>query len=245
MKNKHDESIIALAFGELGEAEAARLRAEIAGSHDANELLAEYSAIKGDLKRLGVPPHQLSTERLRDAILGQGLKPKAASPWRLAWIPVAAAAIAVFSFQFLAPDRKSGVVANSVASDTSSSVVDPSLRFDPVGELVLESLPDLRDELPPRIGTASANTSVRSLANNRHGTRRNEVRTSSLDSAPKTVKPSVTTAVNTFESITPSSKDVDSADGSAFVLIEKERDANTGASRAIEISDPNNVVIGG
>lgn len=247
MKNHHDESIIALAFGELTEAEATKLKAEIAGNEESRELLAGYAAMKEDLKRLEVPPHQLSTERLRDAILGQGLKPKPVFPWKLAWMPVAAAAVAVLASQFMGSGRDAGSVAISTTdSAKSASALDPSLRFDPVGDLVLESLPDLRDELPPANETVRAEKSgnTKNLSYNRRSSRRAETRVAVMDSAAKTVteKPSA----DSFDTTTaPFYGDNESKEGSAIVLIEKERDTNTGASRAIEISDPNNVVIGG
>lgn len=246
MKKNHDESIIALAFGELGQAEAAALKAELANSNEAADMLADYRAIKEDLRRLDVPPHQLSTERLRDAILGQGLKPKAVFPWKLAWMPVAAAAIAVFASQFLHSTKDPGSLAITTKPATANSL-DPSLRFDPVGDLVLESLPDLRDEQPAVI-SASANAEtggrLRTLGSNRRGATRSNLHAAGLDATSKTMR-SVNSDVNSFESAAPSAKEVESTEGAAFVLIEKERDSNTGASRAIEVSDPSNVVIGG
>jgi hypothetical protein len=80
--------MIDLAFGEFSETEAAELETLAGADPIAAKQLQELRCLKSDLKALSeIPPHQLSNDRLRDAILGQGLKPKSVFDWSWIWMP--------------------------------------------------------------------------------------------------------------------------------------------------------------
>jgi anti-sigma factor RsiW len=101
MKGSLEDRLAMLAFGELSVDEAAKLEAEIQGNSEALRTLQEFRAMKGGLKGLGdVPEHQLSSERLKNAILSRGLeanRPQKPGLTGLGWLwmPVGAAALAL------------------------------------------------------------------------------------------------------------------------------------------------------
>jgi len=101
MDRKIEDKIAKLAFGELSEAEAANVRAQAAANTDSAKALDSYEALRNDLRRLkDVPPDQLSKERLQTAILKQGLSPKPvrrSAPWLWA-SPIALAAVLAAAF---------------------------------------------------------------------------------------------------------------------------------------------------
>ncbi len=100
MNGKFEEKLAQLAFGDLSPEEAAQVEAQVARNPEASRALAEYRDMCGGLRSLAaVPEHQLSNERLRNAILTQGLRTKPVEPaskgfgagWL--WMPVAACAL--------------------------------------------------------------------------------------------------------------------------------------------------------
>ena len=98
-----DDLLFGYAFGELSDAEIAKIESELmlddALQSEANLL----KDLKSDLKSFEeIPEMQFSTERLRDAILGQGLKPKKVAPQWLSWVsaPMALASVVLLAFVF-------------------------------------------------------------------------------------------------------------------------------------------------
>jgi hypothetical protein len=98
-----DDLLFGYAFGELSDAEIAKIESELmlddAFQSEANLL----KDLKSDLKSFEeIPEMQFSTERLRDAILGQGLKPKKVAPQWLSWVsaPMALASVVLLAFVF-------------------------------------------------------------------------------------------------------------------------------------------------
>jgi hypothetical protein len=98
-----DDLLFGYAFGELSDAEIAKIESELmlddALQSEANLL----KDLKSDLKSSEeIPEMQFSTERLRDAILGQGLKPKKVAPQWLSWVsvPMALASVVLLAFVF-------------------------------------------------------------------------------------------------------------------------------------------------
>ncbi len=137
MDKKFEDQVAKMAFGELSEAEASEVRAHAAANADAGQMLASYEALRSDLRRLkDVPPDQLSKERLQNAILTQGLKPKPvrrSNPW--AWSAsgvFVVALVALFlakSQQPLQPQQKQPVVMDFHRSATPS-IVDENASAD-------------------------------------------------------------------------------------------------------------------
>src|ERR1041384_7714142 len=97
MKRKNEENLIRLAFGDVDPREAERAKKLLVEDAEATKLFAGYEEIREGLKQLHTPEHQLSTERLREAILRDGLKKEkpSASGWRWTLAPVAVAAAAL------------------------------------------------------------------------------------------------------------------------------------------------------
>lgn len=98
-----DDLLFGYAFGELSDAEIAKIESELmlddAFQSEANLL----KDLKSDLKSFEeIPEMQFSTERLRDAILGQGLKPKKVAPQWLSWVsaPMALGSVVLLAFVF-------------------------------------------------------------------------------------------------------------------------------------------------
>jgi hypothetical protein len=72
--SKKEEKLIELAFHDLSHDEAERMTANL--SDDAKKTVREYAQMREALREMrDVPEMQLSSERLRDAILRDGLKP--------------------------------------------------------------------------------------------------------------------------------------------------------------------------
>ena len=91
MKRKFEEKVAQLAFGDLSAEEAAKLEQEVGGNPEALRALSQYKDMREGLRSLAeIPEDQFSKERLRDAILTQGLKPvptRPASPHSWLWMP--------------------------------------------------------------------------------------------------------------------------------------------------------------
>lgn len=146
MNRKFEDRLVRLAFGDMDAEEAARLEAEAQTDSYGAHRLAEYRRLKGDLARLKeVPADQLSTERLRDAILARGLRPEPERPstgglgW--IWMPVAACVLA-FTYVSLAKGRHSEspmvvVPPQSVASRETPILLPPVHEAAPIAASAL------------------------------------------------------------------------------------------------------------
>jgi hypothetical protein len=98
MKKNLEDKLAMLAFEDLSPEEAQALEQEALHDPEAKIALFEYRQMREGLRAMAdIPEHQLSSERLRDAILTQGLKPKSRSGLGWLWMPAAACALA-FSF---------------------------------------------------------------------------------------------------------------------------------------------------
>lgn len=105
MNGKFEEKLAQLAFGDMSSEEAARIEAQVQKNPEAARHLAEYREMRGGLRAMAdIPDHQLSNERLREAILARGLnsQPVEDRPARRGfgagwvWMPVAACALGFF-----------------------------------------------------------------------------------------------------------------------------------------------------
>ena len=98
MNSKFEEKLAQLAFGDLSPEEAARIEAQVKNDPEALHALNMYHGMRAGLSGLkDIPADQMSKERLRDAILAQGLKPKATPKfgWGWLWMPAMASVLAV------------------------------------------------------------------------------------------------------------------------------------------------------
>lgn len=254
MNNRREDALIQLAFGELSEAEAKALRASMSESERQEADL--MATLRQDLKAMPVAPHQLSTERLRDAILNEGLhpKPQATPWWRFAWAPVAVLALAFVGTRMMADPMPSEPMV-AINEGAIMSTPSPELDVQPSRNPMTFSAPG-QPEVAASTATAAAPAARSSKRNARSASRSSETRMLAMASAPEAPSgPAAQVANAVISNAAPAQADsaVDSAalresreePKPGIVLIDSERDSATGANRAIEVSSASNVVIGG
>jgi hypothetical protein len=109
MNKRLEEKLAMLAFGDMSPEEVTRLEQEVVGDREASLVLEQYRGMRSGLRAMAdIPEHQLSTERLRNAVLNQGLKPKSRPQLGWLWMPTMAAALA-FGFVFIRNAQNSGL----------------------------------------------------------------------------------------------------------------------------------------
>lgn len=246
MKNRTRQSLAQLAFGDVSPEVAERLRAQAAEDPEMARELAEYEALRDGLQAQGanVPEPRVTTASLREAILEAGLderQPRAAA-WGWAWAPVAVGVLAFGVFW----------MRNNPPSPDAVPVVAVTRP---------DSVPDIA---APRIGgTASVDmapkvTVVRD-ATPRPSVRRPKVRRRSEfvayrhpDGLVYTVEPPQSVAMadvspGTLAGQPPKAMSAadPNAPSNAIILIQPERNADTGTQTATEVESVANVVIGG
>lgn len=269
MNRKIEDKLIELAFGDLDSHEGARLEAIAAADPEAREALEAYRAMRFGLRDLSeVPADQLSKERLRNAILGQGLKPASArSPWReWLWMPAAACLVA-FGLMVFRQNQTVGtpeIVVGNFEPSQVSPYFDPLV--DPLQEAakVAAALPAASENLDtpqvaarPARPTLRRRTRIEAPSTERRGAGTGLV--ADLGSAGT----NIVLAGNIVVPVNIEAAKVDGGMGGAadagnlvrpregtavnppsIVLIEETKDVETGAFRAVEVKE-SNVVIGG
>ncbi|HEY3782402.1 MAG TPA: hypothetical protein VGL56_15070 [Fimbriimonadaceae bacterium] len=147
MKRRDEDRIIDLAFGEIPDSEAGRLQEQYNSNPAAAQTLSQFKRLKADLPLLNdIPDHQISTERLREAILRGGLKQKR-NYWAWSLVPALAAAASLF---FLLPRNPS--------AQTVSRVQTPA----PETTVAFETLPSQESAFHPETELTNLNHAVRS-----------------------------------------------------------------------------------
>lgn len=255
MSRHNEDELIQLAFEDLQGQEQAAAKERLAADPHAQKMMAEYSAMREGLKSLrDIPECQLSTERLRDAILGQGLKPKprfSLAQWAFA---PAAVLLVAFGITMMANNR------TSVTPSSSTAFVEkPSHASTDLGPVASLTAPSPHETLVPtperlretvQVVSKTTDSAVRSTA---------KVPAVTLASAPAPVKAprnnqkeaefvAPISAANGIECAIPPDSlamTVTSETSAPIVVIGEESDLETGASRAMEVETPKNVVIGG
>jgi hypothetical protein len=276
MKRDMEDRLVRLAFGDVGPEEAAELERDARSDPDASARLAEYRRLKADLRSLHeVPDDQLSSERLRHAILNQGLRSErpARSRFGWLWMPAAAAAIAFALITIRLPGTTGDplfvmgerpVASPEIPWDLGDGVAlaFPGGEFDfgpsvqePVAAAQPEENPPVRRTVvvsnrrpasPPRTSSTSSSSA-------RAEEQKNDLL--APDRAPDRVAanpPSAGTGGGGIGSLaTAESGDQKRAEalgassgGPTLVIIEPVRDQQTGAWKATEVENANNVVIG-
>lgn len=267
MDKKFEDQVAKMAFGELSEAEASEVRAHAAANADAAQMLASYEALRSDLRRLkDVPPDQLSKERLQNAILTQGLKPKPVRrsyPW--AWTASGVFVVALAGL-FLAKSQqplqqqpqKQPMVMDFHRSATPSIVdkngsVDLSMDAPLNGddrELIEQSL-IFTPSAPSRPKAVPTEDSVQSLPRNAVAITtpitRIEKNRSIRDLPNRHFRPEVSETSSTSKDdvalqpvTTPS---VEKKGPDTLVLIQSDMDGNTGANNAVEVHQTEDVIV--
>jgi hypothetical protein len=247
---KFEDKLAQLAFGDLSPEEAKRVEAQAKADPESARMLDAYRSMKSGLRNLAeVPDDQMSKERLRDAILGQGLKPERAKSGGIGWIWMPATAAVLAAGLMLFKNRP----------------VEPTIALNPQSaqqDKVVLNVPDMTDLRTNVIGqpftpggvqieksaAAVARVTPRPSIFKEAPKRLTTPQISKLEYTPLSDGPKFdTVATNSEPAPTTSSVDegpVGEANTSPIVMIEDNKDSNTGAFKATEVG-ASNVVIGG
>lgn len=254
MDKKFEDQLAKMAFGELDEAQSNRVRKQAASDADAAKALAAYEAIKSDLRRMrDIPPDQLSKERLQNAILTGGLKPKPvrrAFPW--AWASsvavLGAFALAVFirlpqvatpvadnfpqpsfgDFPILGPGD------NQLIDQTIGGFYDVQSPTQPVSTAVAPAAKpttETADESAQPVAIYTTRPRAWHYRSYKSEPYRGESR-SPVDQSPTLQNALVKAALK------PAKKAPET-----LVLIQSDKDNNTGASDAVEVQQTEDVIV--
>jgi hypothetical protein len=248
MNGKFEEKLAELAFGDLSPEDAKRIEAQAMADPEAARALIEFRTMRSGLKDLhDVPEDQMSKERLRDAILAQGLKPqpeRSPSPFGWLWMPATAAVLAAaFMLMRGGPSVEPTIVVDNssvpdqrVALNTKPSVSDPV------------ETPKVAVVRKPVVKTEPTTTVVRrERPRRKRKAMEPKMEFVEFSSAPQGYiarndsKPDITRLPNTSVATETSSEP---QDGPPIVMIEDNRDTTTGAFKATEVG-ASNVLIGG
>ena len=250
MNGKFEEKLTQLAFGELSPKEAARVEAQASKDPEALRMLNSYRGMKSGLSDLTeIPEDQFSKDRLRDAILTQGLKPKAvdrSGGWNWLWMPTAACVLAAGLMMFGPFGSRSNepvVAINDGAVASTLLAQSPLIKSFDFSPKEVKPTPVIKKN-PVRVAmnTVSQNDE-RQQADELipMGNEDDEpVKKSALQaSLPKTT---ISTPNSVIDDTT---EPVLTSPTPPIVLIEENKDEMTGANRATEVGTASNVVIGG
>ena len=243
MKTRKDQ-LIECAFGELSAAEKQGLNLSAAEREEMNA----FASLRADLRALReVPDCQISTERMRDAVLKSEIRQR--QDWRR-WLPLAAvpvaAALALVALNLAkapdAPSRSNFAASEKPVSsplvvrrteDTMPSTFDAS----DVAAFMLNATAFI-DSLATDTEKATATTRTK------RAKPRINVRLASTRNQPvvrlatkKETAPVPATPVRSIPAPTNQPEPI--------VMISNEQDNNTGARRANEVETSHDVVIGG
>ncbi len=249
MNGKFDEKLAQLAFGELSPDEAARIEAQAATNPEALKVLATYRSMKGGMGDLmEIPEDQFSKDRLRNAILMQGLKPQPekASPLGWLWMPATAFLLAagVMMFNPRSPSGEPMVAVNDTDIPSRVVVIKPPKGFK------VNATPKKQPKQEQKT-LVVRNETPRQSTRNRDVRQDEELAQAELNFG--TTLPQRNFLVqNDPEARIPAMPAAESrvstdsgSTSAAIVIIEDKRDESTGAYRATEVGTASNVLIGG
>jgi hypothetical protein len=258
MNGKFEEKLARLAFGDLTPEEAAAIRERAQTDPEAAQALDMYEMMREGLKDLAeVPDDQLSKERLRHAILAQGLKPEpvrenARLSWL--WMPATASLLAA-AFMMFRPGA-AGEPMVVLNEDKTPLFERPMLepQFNSGQDSLMAAAPSVAPEQPeetpaPTRSTPRAESRPTMVASN--DARRDSAPTvRSVDPAPSATrtepKPQTEERRPAMAATDPFVEDtINWSTTAPIVIIDNDLDVSTGAFRATEVGSASNVVIGG
>lgn len=267
MFNKKEDKVFEYAFGDLSAREAQIFEAGLLKDDATAEEAKFLQSIKGDLASFrDIPEMQYSKERLRDAILGQGLKPsKPSLPW-LNMVLAPGAMVCVFALGYVlmnGTSRKAPVIIGTpTVADSSKGVglKSPAPKLEKPTPTVADNndksgFPDVKDSHWAYDDSAGSARSivVRSVAKKHSRTSGMMVsRTIDIVGPPAGIMKPFAAASSggsaSFEGASdaladPSKPIVDT--NNTLILIDKDQDSGVGAPVATEVNDSKNVIIGG
>ena len=254
MKKHLEDQLIELAFGDRTETGVA----EMTTTPEAAERLKQYRTMRSALGQLReLPEHQLSTDRLREALLHQGLKRRRSFPWQALGYISAASSLFLCAF-FLSRDLRRAGIQTQVAV----SPVKPNRS--------VIQLPEVKTA--PRSSESVASTEISKVApviDRRPSVHSRESRSPDLvlntDSRPvlkltDTMQPAV--APVNGRALSPTMADLRTSGpgrnvaftaapsrplstSNAMVLIQMKTDADSGLDTAQEVTANGDVLVGG
>jgi hypothetical protein len=263
MKRRLEEELAEYAFGDASPERAQELKRLIETDPEAASLFATYRDMREELRHMvHVPEPQLSTERLREAILNKGLsETPSRTSWNWMWMP-AAAACAAFAFAFMRaqpPQTQPTLVDNSVV-ESPLRVSENSPLKAPAGSNSVHVFSARVTEDPPEIlnrpsGTPEVASSPEPAPSSPLRRRQNrEERPSTLvarndertgkEQEEQIIALSSAAAKNDPVTAPAPASATKSNQSEQIVLIQAERDSETGAHKATEVESASNVIIG-
>lgn len=267
MKRNSDDHLFNLAFGEFSESERAELEANAAADPAASAQLRKLRNLKADLRSLAdVPPDQLSNDRLRDAILGQGLKPRQAFDWSWVWMP---ALSCVLVAGLMVGVRHRSVGEPSILGTPALSLKDPGVTLFPHDKSGAVAFDFTKESTKVNDVRGIAAVSLRHPVSRKGGHGRAWRRRHGLNglyanvilgtgpgtdendlgsdtSALSTASLPVGGATSASDTRVAGLKPVDNTPATpAVVVIEPDKDKDSGTQQAREVGNSKNVVIGG
>ena len=254
MNGKFEDKLAQLAFGELSPAEAAHVEAQAAKDPEALRTLATYRSMKGGFAGMrDVPEDQMSKERLRDAILAQGLKPQPAeqgSRFGWLWMPATAFVLAAAAMALMNGPRNSAgpniVMDTSKLSTPPVTMPEPSIFKGHTAPVAKKSAAKntvvVRNETRPRIRhTVDTSVGEEDLVPLELDFETPfpdmDLRKVLVAGKDPDARQPIMSVADTNDSSVPASTPI--------VIIEDNRDESTGAYRATEVGTATNVLIGG
>lgn len=273
---RKEDKLFEYAFGDLDAHEAQVFEAGLLRDEVTAEEAKFLQTLKGDLASFReIPEMQYSKERLRHAILGQGLKPtRPGFPW-LNWVlaPGAAACVLALGYVLMnGTSRKdpSYIGGPNVADNTFKGGPKlPEQKLTPPTPNVAtntdsgDSFPDVPDThwASEKVDAHTGRSAV--IVRSSSKTRAKRDRDASIyvasrtieapakgpafDAAPGLTSPVDIRGMSLEASVAKVAADaiVQPASDSTMIMIDKDMDSGVGAPTAIEVNDTKNVVIGG
>lgn len=246
MKKRLEEKLAMFAFGDLSPEETTQLEKEVAGNREAMLVLEEYRGMRSGLKAMGdIPEHQLSTDRLRHAILNQGLKPKSRPQIGWLWMPATAAALA-FGIVMVRNANRSVLPAIGPAGGSHEFVVNETPDAFALATASGEILSVANTQPTPAVSYAAIKTApIRHRRDDRSRIEDLKARVNqefeNLLSANEGIAAEAALDTKSRSAAKPST----SPSGAPIVLIDTAKDSTTGAQKAKEVDSASNVAVGG
>jgi hypothetical protein len=274
MKRKLEDLAAKLAFDELEAAEVEKLRRLATDDAETERAVREYAAMREDLKRLGerTPEPTLSTERLRDAILKDGLEQREKRPGRpgfsWVWAPVATAVLAYAFASYVhrqAPPSVAGQpsIVGEQVQEPKTDLNPPPIAQSPTPQIA-DKVVERRQKpaakrmpknaaVPPLPGRGGS--SIIAVARiydpewdwETYVVERNDRLIRGLSaSAPEPSNMVIARADRSFQIKSfPAGDRADKPKNAPIVIIQPETDGQTGAQCATEVESVANVLVGG
>ena len=273
MFEKKEEKLFEYAFGDLDARDSQIFEASLLKDEASTEEVKFLQSIKGDLASFrDIPEMQYSKERLRDAILGQGLKPsRPGLPW-LNWVLAPGALVCTFALGYVlmnGTSRKNPtyVGPNTLAENSKPNGItlpkqeltkpEPIVATNSAKSTTDAGGPEVIRDIEGSTATRWVVSSTRRVHTKKHVDTPSggllAMNTSERTSAPKFDAAPTASLASSGGFVGPESpvyslavpaKSTAVLDAT-LIIIDKDQDSGVGTSIATEVNDTKNVVIGG